>query len=95
MPKFMVIHDLPNPVSVPEGEGVAKATKVLSNADCYWIGSTLQLEPDGKIRRIICQYDAKDIGSVNKLLDQIRKQIPGFPIDGPYPMVWVDGESYR
>lgn len=95
MAKFMAIHSFPKPVPVSQAEPVAKATKALSNADVYWLGSTVQLDDAGNVSRIICEYDAKDIGSVIKLLEQLGKQFPGFPVEGPYPMMKVDGESYR
>jgi len=95
MAKFMAIHSFPKPIPVSQAEPVAKATKAISNAEVYWLGATIQLDDAGNVSRIICEYDAKDIGSVIKLLEQLGKQFPGFPVEGPYPMMKVDGESYR
>jgi hypothetical protein len=91
MPKFLVVHTMPSPVPVAQAEPVAKASKALSNTDAYWVGSWVQLDDKGDVSRIICEWDAKDAESILKIL----KQIPGLPIDGPHPMMKVEGESYR
>jgi len=61
----------------------------------YWIGSWIQLDDKGNVSRIICEWDAKDVESLNKIFEQLLKEIPGFPVEGPYPMMKMDGESYR
>ena len=43
----------------------------------------------------MCEWDAKDAKSLGQVLQQIGKKIPNFPCDGPYPMMKVDGETYR
>jgi hypothetical protein len=91
MAKFLVIHTMPSPVPVAQAEPVAKTSKALSNTDAYWVGSWVQLDDKGNVSRIICEWDAKDAESILKIL----KQIPGLPIDGPHPMMKVEGESYR
>ena len=95
MGKFLGIHTLQSPTPIDQTEPVGKAAKALSNPDAYWTGSWVQLDDKGKVSRIICEWDAKDVESINKILKQILKKIPGFPVDGPYPMMKVDGESYR
>ena len=95
MGKFLLIHALPSPIPIDQAEPIGKAAKALSNPNAYWIGSWIQLDDKGNVSRIICEWDAKDVESINKINEQILKKIPGFPIDGPYPMMKVDGESYR
>lgn len=95
MAKFILIHTLPSPTPIAQTEPVAKAAKALSGPDAYWIGALVQQDDKGDVSRIICEWDAKDIGSLNKVLEQLLKQIPGFPMEGPYPMTKVEGESYR
>jgi hypothetical protein len=91
MAKFLVIHTLPSPVSFADAEPMGKASKALSNTNAYWVGAWVQLDDKGNVSRIICEWDAKDAESILKIL----KQIPGLPIDGPYPMMKLEGESYR
>ncbi|HER24306.1 MAG TPA: hypothetical protein ENO17_04560 [Candidatus Atribacteria bacterium] len=95
MAKFLLTHALPSPIPLAQAEAVAKAAKAQSNSDAYWIGSWVQLDDKGDISKIICEWDAKDVDSLNKPLKQIVKAFPGIPVDGPYPMMKVDGESYR
>jgi hypothetical protein len=95
MSKYMAIHTLASPTPLTQAEPVAKAAKALSTANAYWVGSWNQLDEKGDILRIICEWDAKDVESLRKTFAELLKQIPGFPIDGPYAMSKVDGESYR
>jgi hypothetical protein len=95
MPKYMAIHTFPSPTPLTQAEPVAKAAKALSTADAYWVGSWNQLDEKGNALRIICEWDAKDVESLRKTFAELLKQIPGLPIDGPYAMSKVDGESYR
>lgn len=95
MSKMMLIHAIPDPIPVAQAEGVAKLAKAFSTADAYWVSSWIQLDDKGDVAKIVCEYDAKDVESVKKLIEQIAAQIPNFPCDGPFPMMKVDGESYR
>jgi hypothetical protein len=95
MSKYMAIHTFPSPTPLTQAEPVAKAAKALSTADAYWVGSWNQLDEKGDALRIICEWDAKDVESLRKTFAELLKQIPGLPIDGPYAMSKVDGESYR
>lgn len=95
MSKQLVIHALPSPIPVAQAEQVAKLAKALSNVDAYWVSSWNQLDDKGDIAKIMCEWDAKDAESLKKVLEEMGKQIPNFPCDGPYPMSKVDGESYR
>ena len=95
MSKQLLIHSFPAPIPIAEAEGVAKGAKALSNVDAYWVSAWIQLDDKGNAAKIICEWDAKDVESVNKVVEQIHKQMPDFPCDGPYPMMKVDGESYR
>jgi len=86
---------MPEHIPIPQAEQVAKLAKAFSNADAYWVSSWIQLDDKGDVAKIFCEYDAKDIISLKKLLEQIAAQIPDFPCDGFFPMMKVDGESYR
>jgi len=91
MGQFLAIHTLPSPATTEEATPIAKAVKANSSADAYWVSSWLQLNEQGKITKIFCQWDAKDAGSIRKIVGKI----PQLPTDGIYPMAKVDAEAYR
>jgi hypothetical protein len=91
MGKFLVVHPLPSPVTVEEATPIAKAVKANSNMDAYWVGSWSQLNEQGKITKIYCEWNAKDIESVRTVM----RKIPQLPVEGVYPMAKVDAEAFR
>jgi len=91
MGKFLVPHTLPSPMTVEEATPIAKAAKANSSADAYWVGSWLQMNEQGKVTKLLCEWDAKDAESIRKIF----AKIPQLPVDGIYPMGKVDAEAYR
>jgi hypothetical protein len=91
MGKFLVVHPLPSPVTVEEATPIAKAVKANSNIDAYWVGSWSQLNEQGKITKILCEWNAKDAESIKKIVSKI----PQLPTEGVYPMAKVDAEAFR
>ena len=91
MGKFLAVHTLPGPMTADEVAPIAKASKAMSGADAYWIGASLQMNDQGKITKIFCEWDAKNAESVRNIITKI----PGAPLDGVYPMGKVDAEAYR
>lgn len=90
MPKFLAIHPLPSPASIEEATPLGKMVKSLCTADAYWVSSWNQLDDQGKIVKIICQWDAKDLKAIEDLLKQVE-----VPTEGPYPMMIVHSEDFR
>lgn len=90
MPKFLAMHPIPTPVTIAEATPVAKAAKANSTLDAYWVRSWAQLNEEGKIVKIFCEWNAKDAKAVLEVL----KKVPA-PYEGPYPMAIVDSEDYR
>jgi len=90
MPKFLAIHPLPKPVTIAEATPVAKAAKANSTLDAYWVNSWAQLNQEGKIVKIFCQWNATNADAVLKVL----KKVPA-PYEGPYQMAVVDSEDFR
>jgi len=91
MGKFLAIHTFPSPTTPEGGAPLAKAVKAASSSDAYWIGSYAQLNEQGKITKLFCEWDAKDAQSIRKALDRI----PNLPTDGIWPIAKLDGETYR
>jgi hypothetical protein len=91
MGKFLAVHTLPSPTTAERATPMGKAVKANSGADAYWVGSWLQMNEQGEVTKILCDWDAKDAESVRKILAKIR----GLPVDGVYPMGKVDAEAYR
>ncbi len=95
MAEFVVFHTLPAPTPLSATEPVAKAAKKYSTPDAYWVGAWTQLDEQCNATKICCEWDGKDKESIQRVLDRILLEIPGFPVDGPYPLMKVDSEAYR
>jgi hypothetical protein len=94
MAKFILFHPLPVPMELSQIEPVARLAKRYSGADAYWIGSWAPLDAQGKAIRIVCEWDAKDAATLDALVKKMVTEIP-VPVEGPYPLIKVDGETYR
>lgn len=67
--------------------------KVRANAtlDAYWVRSWGQGNEQGKIVKILCEWNAVNIGAVRKVL----AKVPEMPCEGVYPLTIVDSEDFR
>ena len=92
MPKFMAVHTLKAPTTKDALVPASKSVKAYHTPDAYWIKSWLQLNEEGKVTKIICEWDGKNAESVAKAL---KTSAPDLPVDGVYPMGEIHGESYR
>ena len=92
MPKFMAIHTLKKPTARDEIVSTGKSVKAYHTPDAYWVKSWLQLNEEGEITKIICEWDGRDAQSVAKAL---ATSAPDLPVDGVYPMGEIHAESYR
>ncbi len=90
MPKFLVVHPIPAPITTAEAAPVAKAAKANSTVDAYWVNSWAQMNEEAKVVKIFCQWNGANAEAISKVL----KKIPA-PCEGPYPMTVVDSEDYR
>lgn len=90
MPKFLVVHPLPAPLTVAEATPAGKAAKANNTVDAYWIGAWGQCNEEGKIVKILCQWNATTAEEVSKVLAKVP-----IPLEGIYPMIVVDAEDYR
>ena len=90
MPKFLAVHPMPGPVTIEEATPLGKKAKSLCTADTYWVGSWAQLDDKGKIVKILCEWNAKDLKSVKALIEKAE-----MPTEGVYPMMKVDSEDFR
>jgi hypothetical protein len=90
MPKFLAVHPLPAPVTLAEATPAGKAAKATNTLDAYWVNAWCQLNEEGKIVKILCQWNATSIEEVRKVLAKVP-----IPVEGIYPMMVVDPEDYR
>lgn len=90
MPKFLAMHPIPAPITLQEATPVAKAAKANSTLDAYWVRSWAQMNEEGKIVKIFCEWNAANADAVL----QVLKKVPA-PYEGPFPMAIVDSEDYR
>lgn len=92
MSKFMVVHPMDNPATIEEATPLAqKAKKMNSNVDAYWVGSWLQLNQEGKVTKILCEWNAV---SPEAVLEEVKK-VPELKVDGIYPLAKIDSEDFR
>jgi hypothetical protein len=90
MPKFLAVHPLPAPVTLTEATPAGKAAKADATVDAYWVNAWSQLNEEGKIVKILCQWNATSAEEVRKVLANVP-----IPLEGVYPMMIVDSEDYR
>jgi len=95
MAKFILYHNLPTAIPMSAAEVVAKSAKKHSTPDAYWVSSWTQVDEQGNVVRISCEWDGKDVESIQRVLDKVLLDVPGTPCDGPYPLTKVDSETYR
>jgi len=88
VPKYMAIHTLPGPMDVDPA--LAKKVVASCTLDAYWVASQAQLNEEGKVLRLVCEWNAKDAKSIQDVLDKI----PELPTDGIYPMVKLDSADF-
>lgn len=62
----------------------------LCTADAYWVQSWSQLNEKGKIVKIFCEWNGKDLKTVKNLVEKV-----GMPTEGVYSMMKVDSEGFR
>ena len=55
------------------------------------MASQAQLNEEGKVVMLVCEWNAKDIESIQKVLDKV----PELPTDGVYPMAKMDSVDFR
>ena len=90
MPKFLAVHILPSPATAEEVTPLGKKAKTLCTADAYWVSSWSQLNDKGKIVKILCEWNGKDLDAVKKVVEKT-----GIPTEGVYPMMKSDSEDFR
>jgi hypothetical protein len=95
MAKFLVVHPVGTqdvPTFVETATPFAKAVKANATLDAYWIRSWYVPE-EGKL---YCEFDAKDAGSIRKVLDAAVKASFEVPTEGIYPIaLTVNSEDFR
>jgi len=91
MAKYFVVHPVGKTLTVETATPIAKAIKANLSPDAYWI-RTVYAREEGKL---YCEWDAKDVESIKKVID---KAVPGFPTEGIYeldPALMVNSETFR
>jgi len=91
MPKFLVVHSMPKPVTVEEATPLGKKTKANATLEAYWVKSWAQLNEEGKIVKILCEWNAANVDALRRVL----AKVPEMPVEGVYPLMIVDSEDFR
>lgn len=92
MPKFLVVHPLPSPPTIEEATPLAQKAKAMNtDVNAYWVGSWLQLNNEGKVSKILCEWNAVNAEAIKNEL----AKTPELPVEGIYPMAKIDSEDFR
>jgi hypothetical protein len=90
MPKFLAVHSFPSLPTFAEAMPIAKMAKAGSTVDAYWVRSYAQLNEEGKLMKLYCEWNAKNIETIRKVLADLPIQT-----EGVYPLTIVDSEDFR
>jgi hypothetical protein len=90
MPKFLAVHPFPSLPTFAEAMPIARMVKANSTVDAYWVRSYAQLNEEGKIVKLFCEWNARNIEAIRKVVADIPIQTEGI-----YPMSIVDSEDFR
>lgn len=90
MAKFLAVHPLPTPASVEEVNPAGKWAKAHSTDETRWVRSWAQLNEEGKIVKILCEWNSPNIEKVRKILAEAPIQT-----EGVYPMMVVDSKDFK
>lgn len=82
MAKFLAVHTMTTPLTREEAMAVARNVKDNCAVDTHWVKSWVQLNDDGKIVKIYCEWSSKSMDAVRKVLEKTQ-----IPLDGIYPMM--------
>lgn len=91
MPKYLVIHPIPIPATIEEATPIGKAFKAMNSKDAYWVKSWSLFNEEGKVIKILCQWDATNIKAVKAITDKVE----AIPTEGIYPMGIFHSEDFR
>jgi hypothetical protein len=90
MPKFFNSSHMPKPITIDEATPLGKIAKSFCTANAYRVSSLAQLNDEGKIVKILCEWNGKDLKTVK---DTVKKS--EMPTEGVYPMMRVDSEDFK
>jgi hypothetical protein len=90
MPKFLAVHPMPSHPTFAEAMPIARMVKAGSMVDAYWVRGYAQLDEEGKLVKMFCEWNAKKIEDVRKVLTDVPIETEGI-----YPMSIVDSEDFR
>jgi len=93
MPRYIAIHPIDPPVNGESVVPIAKSCKANLSADAYWVRSWLQLTDEGKVSRVFCEWDSKDVNSIRQSLSASVPEFP--PSEGIFQIAEIHGEDYR
>ena len=72
VPKYMAIHKLPETMKSEAVELLTRNVAANSTLDAYWVGTLVQLDDEGQVLRFICEWNAKDVKSVEDVFTKFQ-----------------------
>ncbi len=91
MAKYLVIHSISKPITFEEAASFGKKARANITIEAYWVESWAQLNEEGKIDKILCEWNATDMNAVRKVLAKVSKE----PVEGIYRLIIVNSEDFR
>ncbi len=93
MPKFIAIHPVDPPVNPEAIAPIARRCKANVSLDAYWVKSWVQLNDQGLVTRVFCEWDGTDADAIS---ENVGSSIPELPAsEGIFRMVQILGEDFR
>ena len=66
---------LPTPLKPQEATPLGKAVKANVTIDAYWVDSWCQLNEEGKIVKILCQWNATNVEAVRDVITKAQNSL--------------------
>jgi hypothetical protein len=90
MAKFLAVHPMSSHPTFAEAMPIARMVKASSTVDAYWVRGYAQLDEEGRLVRMFCEWNARKIEDVQRVLADVPIEAEGI-----YPMSVVDSEDFR
>jgi len=92
MAKYLAVHPVDPPVSMDAVGPLAKKAKAGVSPDAYWVKSWCELNDNGEVTAVYCEWDGKDAQTVR---DALIRLIPELPFSKVSTMAEIQGEDFR
>ena len=92
MAKYLAVHPVDPPVGMDAVGPLAQKAKAGVTPDAYWVKSWCELNDNGEVTAVYCEWDGKDAQTVK---DALTRLIPELPFSKVSTMAEIQGEDFR